>query len=131
MTGALMESIIAGLWEKVLGVGKVGLDDNFFSIGGNSLLMIHVHRALCQTLDREIPIMDLFGHPTVRALAAALQSGEMDAAPSRLMRPDAAANSLPLTGPPSPANPLVERALKQRAAQASMRDRANDESRSG
>jgi hypothetical protein len=130
MTGTLMESLIAGLWEKVLGATRVGLDDNFFSIGGNSLLMIHVHRALCQTLDREIAIMDLFRHPTVRALAAALQSGEMDA-PSRLMPPDAAGNPLRRTGPPGLANPLVERALKQRAAQASMRDRANDEPQRG
>ena len=68
-----MERQIAGIWQEVLGFDVVGLEDNFFDVGGNSLLLTEIAARLCATLEREIPIVDLFEHPTVALLAAHLE----------------------------------------------------------
>jgi len=74
-----MEAQVAGIWKAVLGAEYVGLDDNFFDIGGTSLLLVSVHAKLQERLSRKIPIADLFGYTTVRALSerlgAASESG--------------------------------------------------------
>lgn len=64
-----VEEVIAGVWEEVLGVERVGRDDNFFDLGGHSLLTIRVHTLLARKVQRPMSITDLFRFPTVRALA--------------------------------------------------------------
>src|SRR6185312_16283251 len=54
---------------EVLSVDQVGVEDNFFDRGGHSLLLIRVHSRLQKLLGREIPVVDLFNHPTIAALA--------------------------------------------------------------
>ncbi|HEX3526199.1 MAG TPA: amino acid adenylation domain-containing protein [Thermoanaerobaculia bacterium] len=68
---------IAAVWRDVLGVDRVGLHDNFFDLGGHSLLLIRVQGRLRAALGREIPVVDLFRFPTVAALAGHL-GGEAD-----------------------------------------------------
>lgn len=63
------ERLVAGIWQQILGQTNIGLDDNFFDIGGNSLLIARVQNALQQSMNRSISIIELFRHPTVRALA--------------------------------------------------------------
>ncbi len=67
-----MEGVIAGLWQDVLGLAQVGRTDNFFDLGGHSLLVIQVQRRLREATGREVSITDMFRLPTVRALAAHL-----------------------------------------------------------
>ena len=78
---------IAGFWREVLGLEQVGVDDNFFEIGGHSLLLAKVHARLAASFPREVTMLDLFRHPTVRALAAFVDGGagdgEQPPAPSR------------------------------------------------
>jgi amino acid adenylation domain-containing protein len=76
--GSDFEREIAMVWQKMLGAAHVGLDDNFFDIGGTSLLLASVHTELQTLLQVPIPITDLFAYTTVRALSAKLQQ----AAPS-------------------------------------------------
>ncbi|HYH47754.1 MAG TPA: amino acid adenylation domain-containing protein, partial [Thermoanaerobaculia bacterium] len=64
-----LERAVAGIWREVLGVDDVGVEDNFFDRGGHSLLLVRVHTRLQQQLGREIPIVELFRHPTIVALA--------------------------------------------------------------
>ena len=66
------ERSVARLWAEVLGVAEVGGDDNFFDLGGHSLLLAQLHARLEDLLGREISLLDLFLHPTVRAQAAHL-----------------------------------------------------------
>jgi len=68
-SGNELEAAIANVWKKVLRTDRVGLDDNFFDLGGDSLLLVAVHSQLKKRLEREIQVMDLFDHTTVRALA--------------------------------------------------------------
>jgi hypothetical protein len=69
-----LEATIARLWSEALGVERVGREDNFFDIGGHSLLVVQVHRRLRETLAREVSVVDLFKHATVRALAEHLRA---------------------------------------------------------
>ena len=64
------ERAVAGVWREVLGVSDVGLHDNFFDLGGHSLLVPQVHRRLARQFDDALTIVDLFRYPTVAALAA-------------------------------------------------------------
>jgi amino acid adenylation domain-containing protein len=69
------EQAVAAAWREVLGVEKVGVYDNFFDLGGHSLLMLQVQARLRDAFAREIPMLDLFQHPTVGALAQHLGAG--------------------------------------------------------
>jgi hypothetical protein len=79
--GTDLEQEVAGAWRQVLGADHVGLDDNFFDIGGNSLLLVSVHARLQSTLNRKIPVAELFAHTTVRALSRRLGSSAQDSGP--------------------------------------------------
>ena len=73
--GNEIEQKTAAIWQEVLGAARVGRDDNFFDLGGNSLLLLRVHSRLQQTLGRPIPLVDMFRWPTVRALAQHIGNG--------------------------------------------------------
>jgi amino acid adenylation domain-containing protein len=69
-----LEKTISAIWKKVLGLDGVGIHDNFFDIGGNSLLMAHVAEELKLTLNQDIPIVKLYQYPTVYSLAKELSN---------------------------------------------------------
>lgn len=63
------EKSIAEIWQNVLKIPKVGQNDNFFDLGGNSLLLIQVHRQLQEKLTIELPVVEMFSYPTVKTLS--------------------------------------------------------------
>jgi len=63
------ERIIAAIWQDVLGVEQVGVHDNFFDLGGHSLLVTQVFSRLKAAFGREFPMVDMFRYTTVVALA--------------------------------------------------------------
>ncbi|MFD6884797.1 amino acid adenylation domain-containing protein, partial [Rhodococcus sp. NPDC060084] len=65
-----VEEIVASTFAGVLGVERVGLDDDFFAMGGNSLNATQVVARLGSALDTRVPVRALFDAPTVEALAA-------------------------------------------------------------
>ncbi|MBG9390066.1 MupA/Atu3671 family FMN-dependent luciferase-like monooxygenase [Caenimonas aquaedulcis] len=71
-----MEKTIASIWAEVLGLPSVGTGDNFFDLGGHSLLVVQVQRRLREACGRDVSITDMFRLPTVRALAAHLAGGD-------------------------------------------------------
>ncbi len=70
------ERQIAAIWCGVLGRERVGVDDNFFDLGGHSLLMAQVHGRLREVLARDLPLVKLLEHPTVGSLARYLRRAE-------------------------------------------------------
>ena len=64
-----VECCIAGIWQELLRKNKIGLDDNFFDLGGHSLLLARLHSKLCQALKKDLSIVDLFKYPTVGSLS--------------------------------------------------------------
>jgi len=64
-----LEQVVAGIWRKVLGNPNVGLDDNFFDLGGDSLMLMEAHAQLQKTVtDFDLSIVDLFEFATIRSL---------------------------------------------------------------
>jgi aryl carrier-like protein len=68
-----LEQQIADVWRQVLKVEQVGVNDNFFDMGGHSLLMVQVHARLKEVLGQELPLLKLLEHPTISALARHLR----------------------------------------------------------
>ena len=64
-----IERAIAQVWQAVLQIDKVGIDDNFFDLGGHSLLLMRVQNQLSEMLARDLSIIELFRYPTINALA--------------------------------------------------------------
>ena len=84
-----MEHTIADIWRQALQVDKVGIDDNFFDLGGHSLLMTQVHEAIRQRLGlslQRFQLVELFQHPTIRTLAASLARHEQNASETTSIR---------------------------------------------
>jgi surfactin family lipopeptide synthetase A len=63
-----MERQIAAVWREILNVDTVDVDDNFFDLGGHSLLIAKLHSRLRGTLPKEISLIDLFRYPTIGSL---------------------------------------------------------------
>ncbi len=75
-----MERKIANVWQKVLGLEHVSIEEHFFDMGGHSLLLVRVHARLREMLRTEFPIVTLFEHPTIRSLACHLSQFDGPAA---------------------------------------------------
>src|SRR6185369_15061068 len=81
------EEILAGIWSDVLGAGRVGVEDNFFTLGGDSILSIQV-TSRARRAGLQLTPRDLFEHPTIAGLAAvARRVGEVLAEPETVVGP--------------------------------------------
>jgi acyl carrier protein len=103
-----LEKLLAGLWTTALRQDKVSVNDNFFDLGADSLMLTTLHRRLQVELKREIPITELFQFPTIRSLAERLgqnreETGLADKTQSRAQLQRAA---LARNRRPAPAQPL-------------------------
>jgi len=99
------EKTIAALWRDVLGRSEVGMSDNFFDLGGHSLLVVQVQRRLREVSGREVSITDMFRFPTIRGLAqhlagrvssTAVGDGLSRARMRRNLRPQPASQTSPV-----------------------------------
>lgn len=68
------ERAVAALWRDLLGAARVGRDENFFDLGGHSLLLVRLQSRLRDVLGVEFAIADLFRFPTIATLAAAVRA---------------------------------------------------------
>jgi amino acid adenylation domain-containing protein len=69
-----LERVITDVWQEVLEVERVGVHDNFFGLGGHSLLLIRVNGKLREALGAELPVIEMFKYPTVNTLAEHLSA---------------------------------------------------------
>jgi non-ribosomal peptide synthase protein (TIGR01720 family) len=87
-----VEEILAGLWEQVLGVERVGIHDNFFALGGDSILSIQIIATAAEAGLR-IHRNQLFEHPTIAELAPLVST----ASPHEAAEDEVVAGAVPLT----------------------------------
>jgi surfactin family lipopeptide synthetase A len=71
-----LEQQIAAIWRELLHVDQVGLHDNFFDLGGHSLLVVQLNGRLSELLNTQISMIDLFKYPTISALSEYLSRSE-------------------------------------------------------
>jgi hypothetical protein len=94
-----MERKVAAVWEDLFQVESVSFDENFFDLGGHSLLLIRAHQRLRESVRPDLSLVAMLQYPTVRTLARHL-AGEKDSTAFAAIR---------------------ERALRQRGAFAQRR----------
>ncbi|WP_231510392.1 non-ribosomal peptide synthetase family protein [Fischerella sp. PCC 9605] len=68
-----VERQLAQIWTRVLGIETVGIHDNFFELGGNSLLLVQMLARVRETLQVELPLLNLLQAPTIAGLVEAIQ----------------------------------------------------------
>ena len=93
-SGRVAESL-AAIWSEVLRLDRVGLHDNFFDLGGHSLMLVRVQKLLEERFQAGLQMVDLFKHPTIDGLARRIEEGAVSTPSSQESQ---------------------ERALRQRAA---------------
>jgi acyl carrier protein len=98
------ERALLAIALRVLQVDGIGIHQNFFDIGADSVQMVQILNEIRKTFDREAPITEIFRHPTISSLAASL-AGE-----------DAGASTL---------DQAAERAARRRASRGGQRGRAD------
>lgn len=76
-----LERAIAAIWQEMLHLERVSVHDNFFDLGGNSLLMTRVHGKLKELGLKELSMVALFQFPTISALAGFLAQERSDTPP--------------------------------------------------
>lgn len=68
--------IITHIWKKVLKLDNIGINDNFFDIGGYSFLLLELYEKLSDVIDKKFEIVDLFQYPTIKSFADYLDGSE-------------------------------------------------------
>jgi phthiocerol/phenolphthiocerol synthesis type-I polyketide synthase E len=67
------EETLAGVWRKVLGIDKIGVHDNYFDLGGDSVLAVHLFAEIEKAFQTKLPLATLFEAPTISAIARILR----------------------------------------------------------
>ncbi len=86
-----LERLISEVWQNVLQVERISVSDNFFDLGGHSLAMVKAYERLQDTFKaqcpgREIALVEMFEHPTVRSLARHMSGSAADESGIKRMR---------------------------------------------
>jgi len=69
-----LEIVIADTWKELLNLESVGIHDNFFDLGGNSMLLLKTANKIGEALQRNVPYVAMFQYTTIHALAGYLSS---------------------------------------------------------
>ena len=86
------EHNLASIWSDVLGIAKIGIDDNFFDIGGDSLIGAEVLNRINTAFGKQLPAVAIFDAPNIRSMAALLgekvaaSETDTDASPAKRRR---------------------------------------------
>ncbi|WP_143354429.1 condensation domain-containing protein, partial [Erwinia amylovora] len=76
------EQLLANLWSELLGVSRIGRRDDFFALGGHSLLAVRLSGRLRQLHHGALTVQQIFTHPLLAEMAAAVSAAPRDALPA-------------------------------------------------
>ena len=91
-----VEEALCGIWAQVLGVERVGVDDDFFDLGGHSLGAMQILARVRDALDVDIPLGTLFDAKTVAGLAREVEGGRRTSIRIPVLPPDQRSGLLPV-----------------------------------
>ncbi|HUK40862.1 MAG TPA: amino acid adenylation domain-containing protein [Candidatus Acidoferrales bacterium] len=74
--GTKTEKELSQIWSELLGIDQVGIHDNFFDLGGNSLVATRILSQVIRTFQLELPIKALFDAPTVAGMAMLIEQDQ-------------------------------------------------------
>src|SRR4029077_11676819 len=80
------EKLLARIWQEVLHLEKISVHDNFFSVGGDSILSIMI-RSRCELEGIRLKTVDLFHHPTLKSLARYIDNHAHELQPGNVSAP--------------------------------------------
>jgi len=94
-----VEEVLARLWSDVLGVGQIGIHDDFFALGGHSLLATQLISRLRDAFQVDLPLRNIFESPTIAALAERVEEAQRNASGVQAppIRPVSRDRELPLS----------------------------------
>ena len=76
--GTSIQKQVAAIWEEVIGVSPIGIDRNFFDLGGDSLLGMRLFSVIDYKMGIQLPVDELFRSPTIRALSRFIEQNPCD-----------------------------------------------------
>jgi amino acid adenylation domain-containing protein len=76
------EALLLEVWKRALGRNEVGVEDNFFDLGGTSLALMEVHASIARSLASDLTVIEMFQYPRISALAARLARSPVTPAPA-------------------------------------------------
>jgi amino acid adenylation domain-containing protein len=78
-----IEEMLVDIWSQVLGIEHIGIHDNFFDLGGHSMLAVRLSALIEEGSGRNLPLMAIYSNPTIEQQAKIiLQEGKSDFSPS-------------------------------------------------
>jgi amino acid adenylation domain-containing protein len=81
------EAKLAEIWQEILGVGHIGIQDNFFTLGGHSLLATQIISRVRDEFGIEVPLQQIFETPTIAELASAVMAVQANGMPLPKIEP--------------------------------------------
>ena len=73
-----IEQTLVTIWERVLGVAPIGIDDDFFDLGGESITAMQIQYLIVKEFAIKLSLMDLFDNLTVREVARIIRRSQDD-----------------------------------------------------
>lgn len=73
-----VETRLVQIWERVLDVHPIGIRNNFFDVGGYSLMIMKLFTQINKAFDRSLPIATIFRHPTIEELATVIRGNSIE-----------------------------------------------------
>jgi acyl carrier protein len=90
-----LERTLCEIWSAVLGTAQIGIDDDFFDLGGNSLVAVQIIASIRKTVRAKLPMRSLFEAPTVAGMAAAVERIRLENADAGDVTGPSAAPAIP------------------------------------
>jgi len=84
--GNEMERTVAEVWQELFQLDQVGMEDNFFDLGGHSILLLQAHARLRERVRDDLSVVALLQYPTIRSLARYLSEGDTSTAALEAVR---------------------------------------------
>ncbi|MBE7732885.1 type I polyketide synthase [Devosia faecipullorum] len=89
--GSAVEEVLAGFWRELLGIERIGIHDNFFDLGGHSLIAVRLFRMIKKAFSLDLPISVLFEAPTIATCAAIIAAQAPASDVAELAQPESGA----------------------------------------